>query len=187
MEKYQRGKVYAIICRKTGQKYIGSTCETTLARRLAKHVEAYKYYKEGNRVCMSYDIIKNGNYYIVLLETFPCNSKDELRMCEQKHMDLCECINKVKAYISEEDIKQQQHEWYKKNIEMIKEKSKQYAIKNIDKVNFYKKKYAENHREEINKKNSEKYECECGCIIRKDSKLKHEKTKKHNELVQFKK
>ena len=105
MERYSRGKIYAIICRKTGRKYIGSTCEPTLARRLAKHVTNFKSWKQNKkRFISSFVIIKNGDYNIVLLELYPCNSKDELRMCEQKHINSCECINKIKAFQSEEEL-----------------------------------------------------------------------------------
>ena len=104
MEKYQRGKIYAIICRKTGRRYVGSTCEPTLAKRLAQHVVDFKKWEKGiGGRFTSFDIIKDGDYFIVLLESYPCNSKDELRMCEQKHIDSCECVNKVKAFRSKEE------------------------------------------------------------------------------------
>jgi len=99
MDKYQRGKIYTIICRKTGRKYVGSTCEPTLAKRLAKHVSNFKKWEKGiGGRFTSFDIIKDGDYFIVLLESYPCNSKDELRVAEQKHIDSCECVNKVKAF-----------------------------------------------------------------------------------------
>jgi Zn ribbon nucleic-acid-binding protein len=104
MEKYQKGKVYAIICRKTGRRYIGSTAEPILSRRLAKHVSNYiEWLRNGKKHRSSYDIIKDGDYHIILLELFPCGSKDELRMCEQKHIDLYECVNQQKAFRSEDD------------------------------------------------------------------------------------
>ena len=42
MIDYSKGKIYKIVCNNTGLIYIGSTCEPTLARRLAKHVGNYK-------------------------------------------------------------------------------------------------------------------------------------------------
>ena len=47
MVNYKLGKIYAIECNVTGQKYIGSTCEPTLAKRLTKHVGSYKCYLKG--------------------------------------------------------------------------------------------------------------------------------------------
>ena len=36
MPDYSKGKIYKIVCNVTGLVYVGSTCEPTLARRLAK-------------------------------------------------------------------------------------------------------------------------------------------------------
>lgn len=62
--------------------YIGSTCEPTLARRLTKHVGSYKCYLEGTYpYTTSFDIIKNNNYDIILLEKCEnITSKDELHI-----------------------------------------------------------------------------------------------------------
>lgn len=40
------------------------------------------------------------DYKIVLVEAFPCNSKDELRAREQHHIDLNkeQCVNRIKAF-----------------------------------------------------------------------------------------
>jgi hypothetical protein len=164
MEKYQRGKVYAIICRKTERRYIGSTCEPTLARRLAEHVQKFKKWEKGERhYTTSYDIIKDGDYYIVLLESYPCNSKDELRMCEQKHIDLCECVNKVKAFQSKEERKQYVKQYIEQNRDKIAERTKsynkQYREQNHDEILEYKKQYNEQNRDEINAKAREKVSC----------------------------
>jgi hypothetical protein len=142
MEKYQRGKVYAIVCRKTGRRYVGSTCEPNLARRLSQHVVDFK---RAKKYITSFDIIKDGDYYIVLLESYPCNSKDELRMCEQKHIDSCECVNQVKAFQSEEEWKQYQKQY------MLKY-SKQYRAEHCDEILKYQKQYREENHDELNEK-----------------------------------
>ena len=198
MEKYQRGKIYAIICRKTGRRYIGSTCEPTLAKRLAQHVTDFKNCCKENKLLSSFDIIKDGDYYIVLLELYPCNSRDELRMAEQKHIDTCECINKIKAFISNEDkqIDKQIYskDYYKQNRNKLLEYKKHYEEKNRNKISEYQiqyyyknrekkieqmKQYGEKNRDKISEKKKEKYECPCGLIICKSSKSSHEKSKNH--------
>jgi hypothetical protein len=156
MEKYQKGKVYAIICRKTGRRYVGSTCEPTLAKRLAKHNSDFNYWiKFGIKYKTSFDIIKDNDYYIVLLESYPCNSKDELRMCEQKHIDLYECVNNYKAFRSDEEKQQ----YYKQHRDEILERVKKYSEQNCDKILEYKKQYREENREKINVKQREKICC----------------------------
>lgn len=178
MEKYQRAKVYAIICKKTGRRYIGSTCEPTLAKRLAQHVQQFKKAKKN---ITSFDIIKDGDYFIVLLESYPCNSRDELRMCEQKHIDSCECVNKQKAFQSEEERLEQQKQYLKQRYEQkrdeILEQHKQYREQNREQIVEKKKQYYENHRDEINAKQREKVSCPyCQKEISKANLRRHIKT-----------
>jgi hypothetical protein len=150
MEKYQRGKVYEIVCRKTGLRYIGSTCEPTLARRLAKHVSDFKCWEKGKKnYVTSYNIIKNGDYYIVLLESYPCNSCDELRMCEQKHINLNECINHLKAFQSKEELNEYCKEYHNQHRDEKKEKAKQYREQHKEQIAEKKKEYREQHHDEI--------------------------------------
>lgn len=74
---YQKGKIYKMVDNKTDN--IESTCEPTLARRLAKHVGSYKQYlNETYHYISSFEILKNGDYDIILIENFPCNAKDEI-------------------------------------------------------------------------------------------------------------
>jgi hypothetical protein len=73
----------------------------------------------------SFDIIKDGDYYIILLESYPCNSKDELRMCEQKHIDSCECVNKQNAFTSEEERLEQMRQYREKNRDEINAKARE--------------------------------------------------------------
>lgn len=97
MNKYQRGKIYKIVSDLTDDVYIGSTTEPTLARRLVKHKGNYKEYLEGQRrFITSFKILQTGNYDIVLLESYPCNSKDELHKKEREYIENTpNCVNKV--------------------------------------------------------------------------------------------
>ena len=63
MVNYQLGKIYKIVCRITGEVYVGSTCETTLARRLAAHRNHCKDYYEKSRgsYVSSFNIILRGD------------------------------------------------------------------------------------------------------------------------------
>lgn len=178
MEKYQRAKVYAIICKKTGKRYVGSTCEPTLAKRLAQHVQQFK---KAKKYITSFDIIKDGDYFIVLLESYSCNSRDELRMCEQKHIDSCECVNKQKAFRSEEELNEFNKKYLKQyreqNSDKIAEYNKQYCDQNSEKVSEYKKKYREKNCNEINAKAREKVCCpHCQKEMNKSSLTRHIKT-----------
>ncbi len=60
MVNYSLGKIYKIVDNTNNNIYIGSTCEPTLARRLASHRTNYNnYLKEKNNFTTSFDIIKN--------------------------------------------------------------------------------------------------------------------------------
>ena len=84
MVNYQLGKIYKIFDLDTNECYIGSTCEPTLAQRLAKHVANHKAYTKGTGGhCTSYSIIEKDDYDsydILLIENYPCNSRDELHV-----------------------------------------------------------------------------------------------------------
>jgi hypothetical protein len=73
-----------------------STCEPTLARRLAGHVGKYQQYLKGKyHFVTSYEIIKNGNYDIILIENVKCDSKDQLTARERYYIESLDCINKL--------------------------------------------------------------------------------------------
>jgi hypothetical protein len=179
MSLYQQGKVYAIICRKTNIKYIGSTCEPTLSKRLAQHRSDYRRWeKTGKKNMSSFDIIKNDDFHIVLLELYPCNSKDELRMCEQKHINLNECINKLKAFLTEEELLQYQKEWYDANKEQISKKTKEYQQTRKEQISEYHKKYSKENKEQINEY-QKKYAKERICCSHCQKELNKGSLKRH--------
>jgi hypothetical protein len=177
MERYQEGKVYAIICRKTGRRYVGSTCEPTLAKRLAKHVGQFKsWLKTGKNYLWSYEIIRDCDYYIVLLELYPCNSKDELHMCEQKHIDSCECVNKNKAIQTIEERLEYEKQYREQNRDKHREYDKQNYEQNRDNFIAKQKKRYEEKRDEINAKARERVCCpNCEKEMSKGSLSAHKK------------
>ena len=69
MVNYELGKIYIIESNVSGDVYIGSTCEPTLARRLAGHVIDYKRFLNGKYLFRSYqnmlvayfDVLKQSN------------------------------------------------------------------------------------------------------------------------------
>lgn len=78
--------MYQIVCNVTVLIYVGSTCAPILARRLAGHVVDYKQYlKDKGANVTSFKVLENVDYYIVLIEKFPCYSKDELLARERYH------------------------------------------------------------------------------------------------------
>lgn len=138
-ENFKNGKVYKIIDKTNGNVYIGSTCQT-LSQRLTQHKANYKQYLKGNRGnnTTSFEILKNNNYEIVLLEN--CNnitSKDELHTRERYYIDSLECVNKCRPGVFNELGKEQ----YKKH----------WVENNKDKLDSYKGKYKGKYKETLHK------------------------------------
>ena len=93
-ETLNKGKIYKIVDNTNENIYIGSTCKT-LKERLSHHKNNYKAYLKGlyaNNT--SFDIIKNNDFTIKLLEA--CNIKTKLELLEREkyYIENNECLNK---------------------------------------------------------------------------------------------
>ncbi len=169
---YQRGKIYKIVSDQTDKIYIGSTTLKYLCARMNQHRMDFKK-KEQNKInghyCSSSEILKFGDAKIILIETYPCNSKDELHAKEQYYIDLNKaiCVNILKAYDKDTHGKNKS------------DKDKIYYQRNKEEISEHHKKYYHTHRTEILKT----IICECGKTYIKN-KRRHELSKKH---IDFKK
>ena len=93
---YSKGKIYKIIDNTNGNQYIGSTCCPRLSTRLAKHRCDYSYFlKQKYHYVTSFEILKNNDYDIVLLENCSSKNRDELRARERYYIETLECVNKL--------------------------------------------------------------------------------------------
>tara|TARA_R110000823_G_scaffold194284_2_gene325630 strand:+ start:67 stop:570 length:504 start_codon:yes stop_codon:yes gene_type:complete len=126
MVYYINGKIYKLVCDNPELVYIGSTAQKYLSSRLCQH-------QQSKNRCCSKQLLEAGNMRIVLVENYPCESKDELRMREEYHIANMDCINIKKAYTSPEERKEMQ---------------KQYAIDNRDKILENKRIYGERTKEQ---------------------------------------
>ena len=85
--------IYKIIDLESNECYIGSTT-IALSQRLAQHVSSYKQWLNGKtNFVSSFKVIERGDYDIVLIELFPCNSKDELHARESHYSQTIQCVN----------------------------------------------------------------------------------------------
>lgn len=144
MTNYKMGKIYEIICNTTGERYIGSTTRT-LARRLTYHTSQKSKH-------LSKPIIERKNYFINLLENYPCNTNKELQKREDEWRNSLDCINK--------ETKQQhtRAEYYKKYFEKYAEQRKEYMReyhkKNADREKIQQKEYNKLRRKANSKNNN---------------------------------
>lgn len=181
MVNYQLGKIYKIVG--NGLVYVGSTCEPTLARRLAGHVSGYKEFVKGRgKYVSSYKIIESGDYEIVLIENYPCENKDELHKRERFHKETITCVNIVSPFGMDMDKYTETNRKYNASRKVEKqqwnEKNK-HTPKMIESNHRRTKKYHESHKEQIKARRCKLCTCECGGEFQYGSKARHAKTASH--------
>ena len=142
MNKYSQGKIYKIVDNTNDDIYIGSTIHI-LKDRLSKH-------KNRQSRCKSRLIIMNGDYDIVLIENYPCESKKELEMRERYWILNTECINiKIPG--------RTQKEYCIDNKEIRTNRSKKWQHDNKDRYLQYQKVYCIDNKEKLSDKKKQRY------------------------------
>jgi len=173
---YSNGKIYFIQDRLTEEIYFGSTTRS-LKIRLQNHEAAYQQYLKGNYKYNSvYDILKNGNYYIALIEYFPCDTKEELHKREGEYQKYSPCVNK---YIAGRDKKEREVRYYQKNKQKIIDYAKDRYRRKSEEI----KEYQRQRYQKVKWKYLEKVTCNCGCQVSRKQLNYHLQTKKHNKLI----
>lgn len=93
--RYASGRIYKICSDLTDQVYIGSTTNQ-LSKRMATH-------RSNHRMCLagtyhrvtSFDILQHPDAKIILVENFPCDSKEQLNARERHWIETTpNCVNK---------------------------------------------------------------------------------------------
>ena len=155
MVNYNNSKIYKITSIHTEECYVGSTTAKRLCQRLAEHKSKYKRYLNGKDkgTYTAFKILKYGDYRIELIETYPCNSKDELHKKEREYIKSLNCVNKSIPLRTRK-------EHYKDNRE-----------KEL--------KYSKERYQLVKDKKNKKYNCPCGGRYASFNKKPHLKTKKH--------
>ena len=188
-------KIYRIVCNITGKQYIGSTT-APLSKRLTGHKSNYNKYINGRyHYVTSFEIIKNNDYAIILIENANCNNKEELLRRERHYIESMSCVNKTiplrtfNEYVKANIEKRQKA--IKKYSDTHKDKRQQYYVDNKERISIKQKLYYEQNRDSFLNRSKVHYQknvkniknpilCECGCTLKnKGSKSKHQKSKKH--------
>jgi hypothetical protein len=172
MNRYQNSKIYKIYSDLGDKVYIGCTTKQYLSQRMAKHKYDFTYYKKkredtGFAFVYSYLLFDEygvDNCKIELLETYPCNSIDEIRKREAHYIKTIPNINNYHNWTPEriEDKKQkekkQAKELYDKNKTKLMEKGKLYREEHREELLEKGKLYREEHRDELREKARAKYQ-----------------------------
>jgi hypothetical protein len=128
MPDYSKGKIYKIVSNQTKKIYIGSTVQHYLCDRLTSHKYGYKKWKKTNKnnfSCSSYLIIKYNDAKIILIEEYPCETKDQLKAREQFFIDTTKnCCNKYRANTTPEDRQKYLKEYRRINREQLNKENR---------------------------------------------------------------
>jgi len=185
--------------------------ENEVMKELKSNMNSYKSYitEEEKKYIQK-------EYYEDNKEKIKQYREDNKEKIKEYYKQYCEDNRvKVEEYKKEyyddnkEKISEKQKEYYNDNKRTIKDKVKQYQDNNIEKIKKYLKdyresnmeiikEYREKNKEEINRKKREFYKnnldkikeslkekiiCKCGCEVNKHNSKRHEKTKKHIDLM----
>jgi hypothetical protein len=162
--KLDNAKIYKITDNTNQNKYIGSTCKT-LNQRLSKHKSNYKRFLKGiyNNV-KSFDILKNNDFKIELLEKCNIKTKQELLARERFYIVNNNCLNKNIPGNYDKGCQQYHKEYYNDNKEKLNNCHKEYNANNKDKL-------------------QQKFICQCGGNYTYAHKSTHLKSNKHQNYL----
>ena len=162
--QYQNGKIYKIVDVGYNKCYFGSTCEE-LSQRMARHRHRYQSYLNNAGFCASvltlFDEYGVESCKIELVENYPCSKKEELLQREGYYIQNNKCLNKRVAGRTQ----------------------KEYQEQNAERMKETKQEWYGNNKEQILEKQSQRYICCCGAIIRTSGKAEHERTNKHRKFI----
>ena len=173
MTDYSKAVIYGIYCKDKNvlEIYIGSTHDEIERER---HHKGYCNNENNDKYNYKvYQFIRAnggyGNWNFEVLEQFPCENEEQLRIREQYYYDLLNpALNTNRPYVSEDKIK----EYHKIT------KAKHYQ-NNREEILKRHTKYKKDNREKINKK----FICDCGIEYTLDHRARHCDSKRHKNFI----
>lgn len=161
MVKYQDSKIYKIVLDDCDEVYVGSTTRALCARMAGHRANA----KTTNASHVHRFINEYGwdKAHIILIENYPCQSKEELKKKEREWIEQIGTLNRRiplrdwKEYydIHKEEKRQYYKEWSERNHERLKAYSIEYRERNKDELYEKKKQYYLENADKINERRRE--------------------------------
>lgn len=154
---------YKIVCLDNSCNlcYVGSTANFVERRRSHKNSCSNETGKNYNSKIYT-TIRANGgwqNFKMVEIGKAEQLTQRQAEQVEEEYRkELRANMNSCRCYLTREDTKEQQQEWYKKNKDKILEQKKQYNLENKDKIKECKKQYYLNNRDKISEQRKQYYE-----------------------------
>jgi len=145
--------------------YVGATIQP-LSKRMALHRADARRPKEA-ALSIIQKMMEHGieNFYIELIEAYPCENNEELRKREGHYIREFGTLNKRIAGRTPQEY------------------AREYHRDNLEKVLARKREYREANRDIISERAKATYTCPCGSTCRSADRAKHERTKKHRNVI----
>jgi hypothetical protein len=189
---YSKTIMYKLVCNDLEVLYTYVGHSTNFKERKRCHKSNCNNENSEKYNLKVYKIIReNGgweNWTMIEIEKFPCNDINEATKRERYWYEILNAdmnmINPNRPQIeyienNKEKIKEYKQQLYQENKEIIDLKNKEWRENNKEKILTQRTKYYEKNKDKL----LEKITCECGCIITKNSLLRHKKTKKHQDFI----
>lgn len=189
----------------TDKIYIGSTAEKYLSQRIGHHRRDFKAFQEGRfKVNLaSFQLLQFDDAKAILIESYPCNSKDELHAREQYWIELNQdkVVNKCKAHtgMAKEEYDNLYRKAYSEKVKIfVSERPQEELTQTQKRKQVYAKRDYEKHQEEIRARvkiyreaNAEKIKarrnetklCDCGKTYTHSNFNRHCVTKHHQAFL----
>lgn len=177
MPDYQKGKIYKLVSLVSNEYYIGSTIRP-LYERKGNHISTYKAWLKDKKynVCHSYKLIEKGDVDIILIENYPCNSREELYARERYHIENNDCINIRLPIKTKEEILERKKKYWKDNYDHL------YGLIKTDKLQNPEK-YKEKYKNKYQLSKDKRFVCDCGSDIKLNNKYEHFQSNKHKKYI----
>jgi len=142
MVNYSKGKIYKIESHLGDKIFIGSTTKEHLSQRMDTQRHNYDSWKNGTSelttVYLVFEEYGVKNCKIILLESYPCETKDELESRKSFYVNSMNCVNK-NSHEDNKKLLMPTTQNVKENIKEIKEIKREYYEKNKERINARKR------------------------------------------------
>ena len=195
---YKNGRIYCIRNYVDNDLYVGCSTQP-LSKRMEKHRSNMKNDRDKNtRLYTKMNELGVENFYIELVEEYPCKNIEQLRAREGEWIRKIGTLNKR---IEDRTLQ----EWKEDNAEKMREYHKQYREEHGETLREHHRQYWNEKKDGINERRHENYsnnkeifkeqrekhrerrrekvECECGSSVCRSDLSTHRRSKKHQEFI----
>ena len=189
---YSNTYFYKIVCKGLTIKdaYVGHT--TDFKTRKNRHKQACVNPKRKHHYLYVYQFIRenNGwdNWEMVLIDTLELDNRLQVLKKEREYIEqLSASLNQARPFTTDEEREEVKKTWRGKNRDKLNKQLKvindRLRKEHPERFKEYDRKKREIHGDKMRERQKEKVVCECGAIVCRSVKARHQRTKKHQEAL----